>query len=237
MQDRYVGDIGDYAKYALLRALGAGRRLGVAWYLHPDGGPPNDGRHIDYLDHPKEWRDFDPELFDVLRGLVHGQRNVSAVQNSNLLPNAAFADSRLCVQGVKYGDRAEWRTRWFASTLDDLRACDLVFADPDNGLMLDSGFKPSRQASTKSIPVCEVRMLAEGRPAVIYHHNTRRPGGHAQEVAWWREQLPKPVYAYRWRRWSSRTFFIVNADHDVKAALRAFAARWAGCGCLVGLKS
>ena len=33
MQDRYTGDIGDFAKYGLLRALEAGHRLGVAWYL------------------------------------------------------------------------------------------------------------------------------------------------------------------------------------------------------------
>ena len=36
MQDRYVGDIGDYAKYSLLRALSRGRKLAVSWYLFPD---------------------------------------------------------------------------------------------------------------------------------------------------------------------------------------------------------
>ena len=30
MQDQYVGDIGDFAKYALLRRLSEGKRLGVA---------------------------------------------------------------------------------------------------------------------------------------------------------------------------------------------------------------
>ena len=36
MQNRYVGDIGDFGKYGLLRALYHGRQLGVAWYLCPD---------------------------------------------------------------------------------------------------------------------------------------------------------------------------------------------------------
>ncbi len=36
MQNRYVGDIGDYAKYSLLRALSRGCKLGVSWYLFPD---------------------------------------------------------------------------------------------------------------------------------------------------------------------------------------------------------
>ena len=60
MQNKYVGDIGDYCKLGLLRwLLGAhpetGQRkfsLGVCWYAVPDtfDSPENrDGRHIDYL--------------------------------------------------------------------------------------------------------------------------------------------------------------------------------------------
>ena len=33
MRDRYVGDIGNFAKYGLLRMIGNGKRLGVARYL------------------------------------------------------------------------------------------------------------------------------------------------------------------------------------------------------------
>src|ERR1700751_1672101 len=36
MQNRYVGDIGDYLKLSILRALLPGYRLGVAWRLFPD---------------------------------------------------------------------------------------------------------------------------------------------------------------------------------------------------------
>jgi hypothetical protein len=39
MQNRYVEDIGDYVKLAILRALSSRpsvRRLGVAWWLFPD---------------------------------------------------------------------------------------------------------------------------------------------------------------------------------------------------------
>lgn len=41
MQDRYVGDIGDFGKYGLLRALCAhDLSLGVVWYLVPDESRP-----------------------------------------------------------------------------------------------------------------------------------------------------------------------------------------------------
>ena len=43
MQNRYTGDIGDFAKYGLLRALCPGHRLGVAWYLYPDESHNEDG--------------------------------------------------------------------------------------------------------------------------------------------------------------------------------------------------
>src|SRR4029077_3434148 len=50
MQDRYAGDVGDYVTLALRRHLsGADRKLGIAWYLHPD---TTGGGHIRYLSDP-----------------------------------------------------------------------------------------------------------------------------------------------------------------------------------------
>ena len=49
MQDRYTGDICDYAKDGLLRALGDGHRLGIAWYLYPNESHNADGKHTAYL--------------------------------------------------------------------------------------------------------------------------------------------------------------------------------------------
>jgi hypothetical protein len=46
MQDRYAGDIGDFVKLAILRALAPGWHLGVAWWLYPDESHNGDGRHI-----------------------------------------------------------------------------------------------------------------------------------------------------------------------------------------------
>ncbi len=49
MQNRYTGDIGDFGKLGLLRALRAsGLSIGVNWYLVPDEGHNNDGKHTKY---------------------------------------------------------------------------------------------------------------------------------------------------------------------------------------------
>ena len=65
MQDRYAGDIGDFGKYGLLRALcGEALRLGVLWYAFEGDRKraPNDGKRIDYLDPPDEQlRECDPD--------------------------------------------------------------------------------------------------------------------------------------------------------------------------------
>jgi hypothetical protein len=49
MQDRYVGDVGDFGKYGLLRSLAADLSLGVVWYLGPEESHNADGKHIGYL--------------------------------------------------------------------------------------------------------------------------------------------------------------------------------------------
>ena len=75
MQDNYVGDIGDYGKYGLLRRVtAAGLRLAVNWYrvVPTRPGKQEDGKYTAYLDQPEKYRHYDPELFECLAGIVHG---------------------------------------------------------------------------------------------------------------------------------------------------------------------
>ncbi len=228
MQDRYVGDIGDFVKYALLRAVAYGKSLGVAWYLHPNEGPRGDGKHTDYLNNPEKWRALDPELFDTLNEVVcANNRCVASVQTSGLLTKAAFADECLKVSSVPVREREQWRNEWFERVLEKVQECEIVFADPDNGLRADSKFFPTHKKSAKSIPLEEVRKLSCDRPLIVYHHNTRFKGGHYLEIKHWQEQLPGPVYALYWRKWSNRTFFLINADRETASRLESFAGCWA----------
>ena len=74
MQDNYVGDIGDYGKYGLLRNVTAtGLRLAVNWYrvIPTRPGKQEDGKYTSYLDKPEIYRHYDPELFDCLADIVH----------------------------------------------------------------------------------------------------------------------------------------------------------------------
>jgi hypothetical protein len=228
MQDRYAGDIGDYVKLALLRALSPGHSLGVAWYLYPDEDHNADGRHIGYLAQPDRWRHLDPDLFDTLANTVVSRRSVAALESCGALPDAVFASERIETSTVPAPDRCAMRRRWFSDTLDRLADCDLVFADPDNGLVDDSDHRRRQKTFGKQMPLGEALALTDGRQAVIYHHNTRYPGGHDLEVAHWRRQLSPGAIAVRANAYSCRTFFVVNPSPKVRERAEAFCARWHG---------
>jgi len=74
MQNRYVGDVGDYVKLSILRGLSGERRIGIAWWLFPDESHNRDGRHLGYLDQDKQWRAYDPPLFDALLAIRKEKR-------------------------------------------------------------------------------------------------------------------------------------------------------------------
>lgn len=231
MQDRYVGDIGDYAKYGLLRALSKGKKLGVAWYLHPDENHNTDGRHTAYLCKPDIWSSADVVVYGELAGIIDNDRrgveirSVAAVPARDILGDAVFADERLNT-AIPIAQRVEWRTDWLRRVKDAMSSCDIVFADPDNGLCHDKDFIPGMRDYWKRIPLREALDLADGRPAVIYHHNSRFTGGHPAEIKHWLGHLPKSSYAWWCRSYSPRTFFVINADDAVAERLKEFVGKW-----------
>lgn len=226
MQDRYAGDVGDFVKLGLLRAISPGRKLGVAWYRYPDEAHNGDGRHTGYLQDrdPKVAR-LDPQLFEHLNGVVRTERSIRSLLP--VLGDAQSSDEPLDVSSVPATRRRDWRASWFTRVMDDLEGCDLVFADPDNGMTDDDHRRQGRAKFGKQIPLSEVLRLSEGRTAVIYHHNTRRAGGHDAEIDHWMSVIGAPCLAVRARAYNCRTFFIVNPDPRMVADVRNFCDRWA----------
>lgn len=226
MQDKFVGDIGDYAKYALLRAVIGSRQLGVAWYLHPDKGAGGD--HIQYLARPNVWRPVDCELFDSLQEIVTawraGQpRAVAQIEDYDLLPGAAFAHVRLAYPpDVPQQTPEEWRQYWFQGVMNNLAKCTIVFVDPDNGLFVPpAGLNDNWQR----LPLNEANQLCDGRPAVIYHHLNREMG-HYDQILHWMSQLAGCTHAFHVRRWNARAFFVINFDQPMLDRLCNLVERW-----------
>ena len=152
MKDQYFGDINDYRKYGLLRALqasGDGSLL-VAWMLTPDDGGP-DGRFRAYIEAPDTWAPYDRDLFEGLRRLLCSapQPAVSLLEGSGLLPRA-------CYHSVVVPDGRQEREAWRRDLVRAASDVDLVFLDPDNGIEV-----PSKPVGRKGS--LEVRYLARDR--------------------------------------------------------------------------
>ena len=151
MQDHFVGDIGDFGKYGLLRALRGIHppgdpclKLGLVWYV-PDcetvkRTPAGHGQKIGYLFSPKtrdRYRSCDEELFDGLNGIVYGERSIEAVQDSGLLGDRASGEVVFHDMPMRMPDRRlrrDERRKWLDEALRCVEESEVVFLDPDVGL-------------------------------------------------------------------------------------------------------
>lgn len=179
MQNRYVGDVGDFAKYGLLRLLmnETDLSLGVLWWLFADETHNSDGRHVSYLKNPA-FGALDPQLHRILEELLSaGRRSVRAVAKSGILPNGTiffdtpiFKSSSVAVsRQLRDRQRAAWLQKAFTATAD----CDMIFFDPDNGLETASVARHSPKSGKYVFWDELLPFWDRGQSLVIYHHLNR----------------------------------------------------------------
>ncbi len=144
--------------------------------------------------------------------------------------DAVFSRELLVSDKMKANEREVYRRNWFGRVLCALGECNLVFADPDNGLADDRPELRRQKKFGKRMPLSEIAQLSAGKTAIIYHHNSRFRGGHEAEIQYWLQKLGDGACAIRARAYSCRTFFIVNADITTRERAIAFCKQWAGHG-------
>lgn len=176
MQNRYAGDAGDFGKIGLLRCLAkAGLKVGVNWYLVADEAHNEDGRHIGYLQDSK-FMGCDDELLGKLGCMVHGnQRNIQTLQELELIPAATYYCEELASPGE---NGCNFRDKWHANAQSVLQDADIVFLDPDNGL-LPASVSPGSTKSVKYVLQQEViDYYLAGHSVVFYNHRWRMDEEH-----------------------------------------------------------
>jgi hypothetical protein len=229
MQDRYVGDVGDFVKFGLLRALAQRSRLGIIWYRVPSADLGGDGRHISYLNDVL-WEALDQDLFGKLRTIVRkNERYIQALEEASIIGDCRFF-SDMVPMPLRFSERPEARQRWLEKALEAVSSCDIVFLDPDNGLQ-PQRYSSTRKQSAKSVSFNDLACLKRsGRTLIVYHHQTRRVGGHIAEIDYnarrLREKGFSRVDAIRFSRYSPRVFFILNASDAIRERARRFVNRW-----------
>ena len=231
MQNRYVGDLGDFGKYGLLKALcssleavsGPHLTLGVVWYLVPDEGHNDDGKYVQYLvpnaRNQEKFRCCDPVLYDVLADIVGaGRRNVASIMTRGVLPaSTRYYESALTFDELPGSgsevqrQRIELRAGWLQGALESTAPCELVFLDPDNGFEVKVG--PHQKRGPKYVFFSELMpFFQRGQSLVVYHHMARRGSAMDQvrgRLAEIEDKLGYGSFALLYHRGSARAFFVI----------------------------
>lgn len=169
MKNQYFGDINDYKKYGLLRAVlsSTGLKTLVVWMLTPDDGS-TDGKFVKYLTKPDEWRYYDEQLYDGLADLIErsSDRSVAMIENTGLLGESEFYSKYV-------QDSGDSRDIWFSELASVAENYDLLFLDPDNGIEIKSR-KYGTSNSSKYLYWNEIEKLwLQGKSLIIYQHFIR----------------------------------------------------------------
>ena len=252
MQDRFVGDIGDFGKYGQLRALTGiwpeaepRLSLGVVWCV-PDEQtiaktPKGHGQSLGYLfnEATREWfRDCDPDLFDYLKELVCSQqRTLRALDQKSVLGDAVF-------YGENIPRNRNARQEWLNGAMRKVNGRDVVFVDPDIGLAspkMEEDAKKGKLSSSKHLYFDEVRLLLEqkeGRTLIAYQQYAYTQKDREMQMQQWREATQNFSGSPRVLSTSQRAFIILPApDHApiIDKRLHALTDRWGERFCQLAL--
>jgi hypothetical protein len=222
MQDRYVGDVGDFGKYALLNALtGDSLRLGVIWYLNPTPEANCDGKFTDY----PHLESCDPELFRNLRALIEGDRRLtSEIEHLGILPTKLFYREHVpkpslpCCLPSTQQIQKKVREDWFARAKTAVQKAELLFLDPDTGIAdttenasCFSRSKKHQMKSAKYVFRDEITALTQaGKTVVVYQHQQRKKNQVSVQLAEFAKEH-KGCFALKFRPLSVRIYYVLPA--------------------------
>ena len=166
MKNQYFGDRRDYLKYSLIRALGCELSVAVCWLLTDDNSCTGEGRKIDYLCKPDDWRKYDPPVYDFLRGHVRPEeRCIDVLEEGGLLGDKCrFFSCKVPSDGLGRFD-------YFEEFIKFANGAGLVFFDPDTGIEPPSGKGKGQQyVRWHELAQC----FSRGHSLLIYQHFGRQ---------------------------------------------------------------
>ena len=231
MQDRYVGDIGDYGKFALLRLMEQhGFYLGVNWYnTSPEKKPEDkeantpktpekvgDGRYRI----PEKYRLCDEELADKLTEIFdHPSRSINMLESTSILKTGRY------VHGLVPRD-SEKRLEWHNEAIKALADCDTIFLDPDNGMEV----KSAPRGSAKSVKyvlypeLADYLYLSGDKVVILYQHRPRvREAAYLERMKqnFEKHGIRKAMNVVVFPRYTVRDYFIFSRSGQQEQRIQA----------------
>jgi hypothetical protein len=195
------------------------------WYRTVSETHNADGKYVAYLDpghrSSARLRQLDPDLYERLTSVVSsGRRSTAALADAGVLRAGTcffgdlldLADLPVTARAARQAQRRSWAERALAATAD----CDLIFADPDNGIRsVSHPAPPYRTEAVKHAYLDELAAFARrGQSLIVYHHADRstvdqQARGRLADLAC--EVPVEPVAAVRACRGTSRVFLVAAA--------------------------
>lgn len=244
MQDRYAGDIGDFSKFSLLKALNAAQ-LGIVWYRYPDESHNSDGHHTHYLNQ-QPYRQCDAALCNSMQRVTESrERSIAALEQTvtDYLPAGTRYFGELCHFHKQYPGQAraaqsareQARVEWLQRALEVVEGCDVVCLDPDNGLEVASCSKLSQSKAGKYAFLHEIEAFAKRHDLVVLYQHLSRQGSHQQQIRERVDQLEQrlgrgyEVSSIHFRRYSARAYLLIGKQGKMEAYRQRIDAYLEGC--------
>ena len=217
MQNRYVGDVGDFANNGLLRWL-CGKpeldddhpdsvarklRLGVVWCMNNQDSNDYYGGTIGYLSknlyNDSRFSVCDPSLYLHLKSLVFADnRDILAFQKRRILPaNTLFFGKELPhARGARVTSATARKLRksWLEKAHKRMQRARVVFVNPDIGI----DFSVKSTSNAKYVTVNELKVLSKGdKCLIIYNSFGRNKRQHNEQIALWVTRLKAQFKSHR----------------------------------------
>ncbi len=236
MKNQYIADIGDYGKYALLRVFANnGIKIGVNWYLTKNDRS-SDGCIRSYLVNDRNGISvLDPGLYYELQQIdaKNGEKSIDDIKEKNIIPKAIYYPDLIDLEGSPY-ERKLKREKWFLKSLKPLDNADLIFMDPDNG-MLPNGGVCKRNAEKYVLPD-EIERYFKGvygrkHNVVFYCHKGRRKQDEwIKYITYMSKYIPEArLIVLTYHRGTQRSYvFLIHDEYydDYRRIIDDFLKRW-----------
>jgi hypothetical protein len=231
MQDRYIGDVGDFGKYLLLNDIynisKGSIRLGINWFYvsgknegETEGGKPvtTVTPVFNYLSDKNKYSNkyctCFPELYRQLKNIVdNDRRNIKEIENNSVLPIGTVFYSKPLPLPYLLGARENW----LDESLTNLKNTDIIFLDPDNGIQTEK-VKKTQSKANKYVFKDEIKQYYDSdKSLIIYNHKDHKPRDeYNTKISGIRNYLNilNDIQVIRFKRVSVRDFiFLIQKDH------------------------
>ena len=165
MQQRYLGDIHDFQKFMFLKFLSCElkTKIGLNWYLVD---PKKIGeKEVNKKDGEKryflkknEFKNIDRKIYDEFLAIKSKKfRNINTfTKNTHLCKYISFYNKKISLLN---------REKWLVDSLNFFKKNDIIFLDPDNGLLKN---KKSKRISLKYVLLNEIESYLYNKKTVIF---------------------------------------------------------------------